>query len=114
MVIIACLLTPLVWNGIEMYNVGQAFTLAESLFYGVNIPSIGTEAGQLLIMGVCDFFCRLNQGRAGRGDTRVLTLFGFRLSLGDPGILSRAGMGRRGRVALPADRPLQEYLFPAS
>jgi hypothetical protein len=73
--IIGCLLTPLVWNGIEMYNVGEAFTLAESLFYGVNILSIGTLAGQFLIMGVCDFFCRLNQGRAGRGDTRALSPF---------------------------------------
>jgi hypothetical protein len=73
--IIGCLLTPLVWNGIEMYNVGQAFTLTESLFYGVNILSVGTVAGQFLIMGVCDFFCRLNQGRAGRGDARALSPF---------------------------------------
>jgi len=73
--IIGCLLTPLVWNGIEMYNVGQAFTLTESLFYGVNILSIGTVAGQFLIMGVCDFFCRLNQGKEGRGGTRALSPF---------------------------------------
>jgi len=73
--IIGCLLTPLVWNGIEMYNVGQAFSPAESLFYGVNILSIGAVAGQFLIMGVCDFFCRWNQGRAERGETKVLSPF---------------------------------------
>ncbi len=73
--VIGCLLTPLVWNGIEMYNVGQTFTLTESLFYGVNILSIGTVAGQFLIMGICDFFCRLNLRRAGQGDTRALSPF---------------------------------------
>ena len=73
--IIGCLVTPLVWNGIEMYNVGQAFTLTESLFYGVNILSIGTVAGQFLIMGVCDVFCRLGQGREARGGRKVLSLF---------------------------------------
>lgn len=61
--IIGCLVTPLVWNGIEMYNVGQAFTLSESLFYGMNILSIGTVAGQFLIMGICDGFCRLRARR---------------------------------------------------
>ena len=73
--ITGCLVTPLVWNGIEMYNVGQAFTLTESLFYGVNILSIGTVAGQFLIMGVCDFFCRLSRGREARGGKKVLSPF---------------------------------------
>ena len=73
--IIGCLVTPLVWNGIEMYNVGQAFTPAESLFYGVNILFIGTVAGQFLIMGICDFFCRLRRTRAGQGDTRAVSPF---------------------------------------
>ncbi len=72
---IGCLVTPLVWNGIEMYNVGQAFTLAESLFYGVNILSIGTVAGQFLIMGICDLFCRSKRRRAGERDTRTLSVF---------------------------------------
>jgi hypothetical protein len=79
--IIGCLFAPLVWNGIEMYNVGQAFTLAESLFYGVNILSIGAVAGQFLIMGVCDFFCRLSQGKEARGDTKALSPFAVIASL---------------------------------
>ena len=58
-----------------MYNVGQAFTLTESLFYGVNIISIGTVAGQFLIMGICDVFCRLNVRRAGHEDTRAISPF---------------------------------------
>jgi hypothetical protein len=73
--IVGCLATPLVWNGIEMYNVGEAFTPAESLFYGVNILSIGTVAGQFLIMGVCDFFCRCLKRRREGKETRVLSPF---------------------------------------
>lgn len=73
--VIGCLVTPLVWNGIEMYNVGQAFTLAESLFYGVNILSIGTVAGQFLIMGICDLFCRWKWRGAGERDKRALSPF---------------------------------------
>ncbi len=73
--IVGCVLTPLIWNGIEMYNVGQAFTLAESLFYGVNIISIGTVAVQFLIMGICDFFCRLKERRDGREDTKAISPF---------------------------------------
>jgi hypothetical protein len=79
--IIGCLLTPLVWNGTEMYNVSQAFTPAECLFYGVNILSIGTVAGQFLIMGVCDFFCRWSQGRGGRGVARALSPFAVLASI---------------------------------
>lgn len=61
--IIGCLVTPVVWNGIEIYNVSEAFTLPESLFYGLNIPFLGTVAGQFLSMGVCDFLCRLRLRR---------------------------------------------------
>jgi hypothetical protein len=74
--IIGCLLTPLVWNGIEMYNMSEAFTPAESLFYGVNILFIGTLAGQFLIMGVCDFFCRVTERRGGGRDTKTISPFG--------------------------------------
>jgi hypothetical protein len=56
--IIGCLVAPVVWNGIEIYNASEAFTLAESVFYGLNIVFLGTVAGQFLSMGVCDFFCR--------------------------------------------------------
>ena len=61
--IIGCLVTPVVWNGIEIYNVSEAFTLPESLFYGLNILFLGTVAGQFLMMGVCDFLCRLRLRR---------------------------------------------------
>jgi hypothetical protein len=55
---IGCFVAPVVWNGIEIYNASEAFTLAESVFYGLNIVFLGTVAGQFLSMGVCDFFCR--------------------------------------------------------
>ena len=61
--IVGCLVTPFFWNGIEIYNASEAFTPAESLFYGVNIVIIGTVAGQFLIMGICDVFCRLRARR---------------------------------------------------
>lgn len=70
-----CLLTPLVWNGIEIYNASEAFTLAESLFYGLNILFLGTLAGQLLMMGVCDFLCRGWLRRRTGGDGRVVSSF---------------------------------------
>ena len=73
---IGCLVTPFVWNGIEIYNASEAFTMAESLFYGVNFVFLGTVSGQFLIMGLCDFFCRLNERRAGQEDTRVTSPFG--------------------------------------
>ena len=73
--IIGCLATPLVWDGIEMYNVGQAFTVAESLFYGVNIVIIGTVAGQFLIMGICDVFCRLWAGKRTQEDVKAIGPF---------------------------------------
>jgi hypothetical protein len=79
--IVGCLVTPLVWNGIEMYKVSQAFTPAESLFYGVNIIIIGTVAGQFLIMGICDPLCRLQEKRAGREGPRVVSLFAVLASL---------------------------------
>ncbi|MCJ7685822.1 MAG: hypothetical protein MUO68_16190, partial [Desulfobacteraceae bacterium] len=33
--IIACLITPLVWNGWEIIRVTEFFTLGESLYYGL-------------------------------------------------------------------------------
>jgi hypothetical protein len=74
--VIGCLVTPFVWNAIEIYNASEAFTVAESLFYGVNFVFLGTVSGQLLIMCICDFFCRLNERRAGQEDTRVISPFG--------------------------------------
>ncbi len=57
--IAGCLVTPFVWNAIEIYNVGQAFTPAESLFYGLNILFIGAVASQFVLMGISDLACRL-------------------------------------------------------
>lgn len=74
--IIGCLVTPFVWNGLEIYNMSGAFTLAESLFYGANIVFIGTVAGQFLMMGICDFFCRLNERKVGREGMRTISPFG--------------------------------------
>lgn len=74
--VIGCLVTPFVWNGIEIYNMSEAFTPAESLFYGANIVFLGTLAGQFLIMGVCDFFCRLKERRVGQRETRAISPFG--------------------------------------
>jgi hypothetical protein len=72
----ACLATPLAWNGIEIYKMSEAFTLGESVYYGVNIVIIGTVAGQFLMMGVCDFLCRLRERMAGQEGTRTISPFG--------------------------------------
>jgi hypothetical protein len=79
--IVGCLVTPLVWNGIEIYNVSQAFTPAESLFYGVNIVIIGTVAAQFLMMGICDLLCRWKEKTAGQEETRAVTPFALLASL---------------------------------
>lgn len=72
---IGCLVTPLVWDGIEIYNATEAFTPLESLFYGLNILFLGTVAGQLVSMAVCDFLCR-SWLRARRGeDTHLVSPF---------------------------------------
>lgn len=78
---IGCLWTPFVWNGIEIYNMTEAFSLAESLFYGANIIFIGTVAGQFLMMGICDFICRLREKTKGQEETRTISPFGMIASL---------------------------------
>jgi hypothetical protein len=73
--IIGCLVTPVVWNAIEIYNVSEAFTLPESLFYGLNILFLGTVAGQFLSMGVCDFLCRLRLRRVKQEAVKAIAPF---------------------------------------
>lgn len=73
--VIGCLATPLVWNGIEIYNVSEAFTPAEALFYGVNIVIIGAVAGQFLIMGICDVLCRLRARRQSKETVKAVGPF---------------------------------------
>jgi len=79
--VIGCLVTPLVWNGIEIYNVGEAFTLTESLYYGVNIIFLGTVAGQFLIMGICDVFCRWFVEHGGQEPKKAISPFAVFASL---------------------------------
>jgi hypothetical protein len=79
--VIGCLVTPVVWNGIEIYNVSEAFTPAEALFYGVNILFLGTVAGQFLMMGICDVLCRLYTRKTGQGDAGTVSPFAVLASL---------------------------------
>jgi len=55
-------------NGIEIYHASEAFTLAESVFYGLNILFLGTVSGQFIMMGMCDLCCRWIAGRRGQGE----------------------------------------------
>jgi hypothetical protein len=82
--VIGCLVSPMVWNGIEMYNVGEAFTVSESLFYGLNIIFLATVASQFLIMGICDVFCRLLERRHTGEVRKAVGLFSGSFSYATP------------------------------
>jgi hypothetical protein len=73
--VMGCLVTPLVWNGIEIYNTSEAFTPAEAIFYGLNILFLGTVSGQFIMMGVSDLCCRWIAGRRGKGERKQSPAF---------------------------------------
>ena len=110
--IIGCLLTPLAWNGIEMYNVGRAAHPGRVPVLRGEHPLHRNGGRAVSDHGRLRLLLPVEPGKGGtRRHQGALTLFGPRLRLGDPGNLPQgSGMGRRGRIALPADRPLQEYL----
>jgi hypothetical protein len=56
--IVACLITPAVWNCIEIYNVSETFSFLESLYYGLNSLALLTFIGTFALMGVSELACR--------------------------------------------------------
>ena len=56
--IIACLITPIVWDLKEMVRVSEFFTFGETLYYGLNTVFILSVFGALGQMGLCELICR--------------------------------------------------------
>lgn len=56
--IIACLITPLVWNIKEMIRVSECFTPGETLYYGLNTTFLLSIFGGFGLMGLCELICR--------------------------------------------------------
>ena len=63
--IVACLITPVAWNGIEIYNVSEVFSFFESLYYGLNSLALLTFIGTFAMMGICELICRYIMKRRG-------------------------------------------------
>ena len=71
--IIACLITPLVWNLKEMIRVSEFFTLGETLYYGLNTSFLLALFGALGQMGLCELICRWRLGKRSDEPVKVLT-----------------------------------------
>jgi len=56
--ILACLITPFFWNAKEVVRVAEYFTVAESLYYGLNPLFLGVLAAVLFQIGLAEMACR--------------------------------------------------------
>jgi hypothetical protein len=61
--ILACLVTPVVWNIKEMIRVSEFFTLGETLYYGLNTAFLLSLFGAIGMMGLCEMLCRWQLGK---------------------------------------------------
>jgi len=71
--IVACLITPFLWNIKEIIRVSEFFTWGESLYYGLNSAFLPAVLGGLGQMGLCELLCRWRLRRQGRWPARVVT-----------------------------------------
>jgi hypothetical protein len=69
---IACLITPLAWNFLEILKMAKVFPVLESLYYGLNSLAILTFTMTLTLMGICEMVCRYVAKRKG-GEVKVVT-----------------------------------------
>ena len=70
--IVACLITPLVWNFLEIFKMAEVFPFMESLYYGLNSLAILTFTMTFALMGICEMVCRYAEKRKG-GTMRIIT-----------------------------------------
>jgi hypothetical protein len=71
--IIACLITPIIWNIKEMVRVSEFFTVGETLYYGLNTVFILSIFGAFGLMGLCELICRWRAGKRGGESIRILS-----------------------------------------
>jgi hypothetical protein len=71
--LVACMVTPLVWNLKEMVRVGEFFSLGETLYYGLNTAFLLTVFGSLGLAGLCELVCRWRLGKGGEQPVRVFS-----------------------------------------
>jgi len=77
--IIACLVTPVVWNIKEMVRVSEFFSLGETLYYGLNTSFLLAFFGTFGLMGLCELICRGASASAAMSPSRYFPR--LRLSL---------------------------------
>ncbi len=71
--IIACLITPLVWNLKEMVRVSEFFTLGETLYYGLNTVFLLAVFSALGQMGLCELICCWRLGKRSEEPVKVFS-----------------------------------------
>jgi len=71
--IIACLITPLIWNIKEMIRVSEFFTFGETLYYGLNTDFLLTVFAALGQMGLCEIICRWRLNKRGGEPVKVFS-----------------------------------------
>ena len=69
---IACLITPVVWNFFEIFKMSKVFPFLESLYYGLNSLAILTFTMTFPLMGICEMVCRYVEKRKG-GTMKIIT-----------------------------------------
>lgn len=72
--IIACLVTPVIWDIKEMVRVSELFTPGETLYYGLNTVFILSFFGALGQMGLCELVCRWRLRKRTGEPVRVFSL----------------------------------------
>jgi hypothetical protein len=71
--IIACLITPVVWNVSEMVRVSEFFTFGETLYYGFNTAFLLALFGTFGLMGLCELICRWRLNKEREEPVKVLS-----------------------------------------
>ncbi|RJP64813.1 MAG: hypothetical protein C4532_18615 [Candidatus Abyssobacteria bacterium SURF_17] len=71
--IIACLVTPLVWNIKEVVRVSEFFTFGECLYYGLNQIFVLSVFGAFAEMGLCELICRWRKCMRAEEPIKIVT-----------------------------------------
>lgn len=71
--IIACLVTPIVWNIKEFIRVSEFFTFGETLYYCLNTSFLLSIFGTLGLMGLCEMICRSRLNKSAEEPVKVFT-----------------------------------------
>jgi hypothetical protein len=71
--IIACLVTPLVWNFKELVRVSEFFTIGETLYYGLNTAFLLSIFAALGQAGLCELLCRWRVSKRSEEPVKVFS-----------------------------------------